>query len=100
MDVTTLIIAFLLYWWSLQLIYKLTELNKPDNKFYNWAVNIKNKFIQWFFTELFQCQFCIESHIGFIYSIPISVYCSDLKLLVLGYAFAGLSDIIKKLQPE
>jgi hypothetical protein len=95
----TFLILFPFYWWLIQLFYKLTDLDKPDNVYYSWACNIKNKFLGWFFTSLFECQFCMESHIGFILSLGLVFYYDNLELIILGYAFAGLRDIIKRFEP-
>jgi hypothetical protein len=46
------------------------------------------------------CELCMESHIGFLISIPIAIQYQDWRLLLLGYSAAGLNNIIKRIINE
>lgn len=87
---------FLLHWWLMCLIYKITELDKGDNEFIAWASRLKNKFLRWFWYELFTCRFCIESHVGMILSIPLAYEFNNISLLLFGWMSAALCNIINR----
>ena len=90
------IIFFCLFKFTVALFYKLTGMDQPDNYFITWASKIKYKRIGDFIYSLFDCKFCMESHISFLLSIPFAILLSDWRLLLLGYAAKGLDLTIKE----
>lgn len=102
-----LIGVFLLYWWCMQLIYKLTDFDEINSTLRN---RLPNNAVGNFFYKLFSCQFCMESHIGFLLTLPISynALCfvwndgitydniiGNLHLIFIGWIFAAMANIIK-----
>jgi len=88
---------YFLFWWAMQIFYKITSLDQEDCKIKNKVRRIKNKLTGDFLSELVDCQICMESHIGLIVSIPIAYLYFDYKLLLLGYSAAGLNNIIYRI---
>lgn len=92
-----LVVFYLLFWWFIQLFYNVTSLDQEDCRIKTYVRNMKAKRTGDFLSELVDCQLCMESHIGFIISVPIVFYYNDWRLLALGYSAAGLNNIIKRL---
>lgn len=105
MDVVGL---FLLYWWVVQLFYKLTDFDQLDSKL---RYKLPQNKVGNFFYKLFSCQFCMESHIGVLITLPISanamyfvlnngasigVILVNLHFILIGWLFAAISHLIKK----
>ena len=65
---------FLMFWWVMVIFYKISDIQNPNGKM-RMAVQSKARGKFWdFIDQLFQCEFCMESHIGFSLSFPIWYY--------------------------
>lgn len=95
-ELIELIVFYLLFWWLIQIFYKVTSLDQEDCKIKNFVRRIKAKRTGDFLSALVDCQLCMESHIGFVISISIAYFYNDWRLIVLGYSAAGLNNIIKR----
>ena len=91
---------YLLFWWFMQIFYKITSLDKEDCRIKTLVRGMKAKRTGDILSGLVDCQLCMESHLGFFLSIPIAFYYEDYMLLLLGYSAAGFNNIIKKIINE
>jgi hypothetical protein len=90
---------FLLYYWFLIGFYKITDLDKPDS----WVRNkIPQGKIGNFFYKMSECQYCMESNIGLLLSIPVIIYnivdFQGIELFFFGWAASGLLQLIKTIK--
>lgn len=147
-----IVIFYFLFWWLIQIFYKITALDQEDCKIKTFVAKfdssiVKPGVVQYFGTgaligaticyyvsntitdgvlfgidafciswiwyaikrskraidfiyKLLECQLCMESHIGFLISIPIAYCYQDLIFMLLGYSAAGFNNIIKRLIHE
>ncbi len=86
---------FLLFWWAMQIFYKLTGLRDGGSALLEKAAGIKNKYLGDFIYSLLQCELCMESHLGALLALPLAYYMEQPELFFFGYMSAGLSHIIK-----
>jgi len=91
---------YLLFWWVMCIFYKVTDIQNANGKI-RTAVQLKPRGKFWdFIDQLFQCEFCMESHIGFCLSFPIWYYTQFWEVFFWGWCAASLSNIIKQLKPK
>ena len=95
-----IVVFYLLFWWFIQVFYKITSLDQEDCKIKTFVRQLKAKRTGNVLSDLVDCQLCMESHLGFIISLPIAFYYYDYKLLLLGYSAAGFNNIIKRIINE
>jgi hypothetical protein len=95
-----IVVFYLLFWWFIQVFYKVTYLDQEDCSIKNKVRRIVWKRTGDFLSALVDCELCMESHIGFLISIPIAIQYQDWRLLLLGYSAAGLNNIIKRIINE
>ena len=97
-----IIIFFLFHWWAMRIFYKITDFDKPNSI-------LRDKIESDLLYKLCSCKLCMESHIGFILSIPIIIwtilylnktgyslenFAYVCHYFVIGYISAGLSNIL------
>lgn len=92
-----LIFFYLLFWWLIQIFYKITELDQEDCKIKTYVRRIKQKQIGDFLSNLVDCQLCMESHIGFLISIFLVYNYCNYEYILLGYSAAGFNNIVKRI---
>lgn len=90
----TFIVFFLFHWWAMRIFYKLTDFDKADSK-------LRDKIKSDFLYQLLSCKLCMESHIGFLFSLPFVWYLYNndgfAPFFLIGYASAGLMNILNHL---
>ena len=79
--------------------YKLTDLKGKNSWLRAYVANIKGLKGDFFF-KLIECEFCMESHIGLLMSLPLCYYFEEPSLFLFGWASAALSNIIKTISPK
>lgn len=112
MGLISLLGLFLIFHWLMQLIYKLTDFDKPNSKIRD---NLPQNKVGNFFYRMFECQFCMESHVGFIISLPFSFtviekwilvdfstlfFYQNIHLIFIGWVLAAANSIIKSIKND
>ena len=66
--------------------------------FYKWSIpeRLYNIFPLSFVDRLTNCEFCLESHIGTLFSVFLFAYSGEYVVLTYGIMSASLSNLIKK----
>lgn len=92
---------YLLFWWVMCIIYKVTDIQNPNGKIREYVQLKPRESKFWDFVDkLFQCEFCMESHIGFCLSLPIFLYTQYWEIFFWGWCAASLSNQIKQISPK
>jgi hypothetical protein len=84
------VIFYLLFWWVMSIIYKENWIQGKLEDIGHWFK--QGSFLNNFFLDLSECNFCIESHTATVGAVLYFSYCLDYRVLIWGFLCASINS--------